>query len=272
MQQEGYIESLTQKELDVIEVIKLAFRSLKKTWAQSLPVPAVASFLYGLATYEYSLGATSAALENPDQGPQAFSALYLESLGISVAMGLLLSLSMIFPLRAAVRASGLKTLENSSLGLQALFLLLITVIISVTSTVGLVFCIVPGIAVAIAFSLSPASLVLDDAGPGKALANAYRTFSVRKSKVLALVLLLGLVTGLICFIAMLPALAYYIYALIQVIVTNQPELLLNVMQTYIMLIVVGIAISLPFSVALAGHTLVLAYANFRNFMPVGPEF
>ncbi|MBI38248.1 MAG: hypothetical protein CMF59_01515 [Leptospiraceae bacterium] len=277
MQQEGpSMESLTEKELDVIEVIKLAFQSLKSSWAQSLGVPAVVSLLYGLVSYHYSMETMSIILANPEEGPESMEQLMktfnFDAWGASLVAGLILYLTMIFPMRSAVRVFGIRSLESSSLGRQALILFLVSVLVTLGSTIGLLFCIIPGMAVFIAFSLAPAVVVLDDAGPGKALSRAYRTFSVRKGKILALILLLGLLTGMFYFITAIPALAYYIFALVDVVMSGEPDRLLGVLQTYVVLLMVGTTLALPVAIGLVGHSLIIAFANFRRFVPAGPEF
>ncbi|MEQ8351749.1 MAG: hypothetical protein RH862_09715 [Leptospiraceae bacterium] len=271
--------TLTEKELDVIEILKLSFSTLKKSWAISLGVPAVISILYILFSYFQmleileNLGSQPANPEDPFPGlDKIFRPFDLTVWLSSLVMLFLLYLSMIFPMRAAVRTLELRPLSSSSLGRHAFILFIATVLLSAGSLIGLVFCILPGMAFLVAFLFVPAAIIVEESGVGRAFSLAYRTFSVRKSKVLALALLLMLISGGFYFITIIPALIYYIYGLLTVIVNGSPDMLPEFLRNYVLLTHLGLVLALPPSAGLVGHALIIAYANFKNFVPAGPEF
>lgn len=269
--------SLTQRELDVIEILKMALLSLKARWASSLSVPLVLCLLYYAFAYFQFQEAMEASggMDTPSEAEtfaRTMGAGSARGLLTGVGFSLILSISLIFPLRRAVDYFQLRPNSQGNLGLQTLQLTIGSILLGLASLAGLALCLVPGAFLMVAFMMFPAALVVQDSGFKESFERAYRTFSVRKGKILALFFLLILMTSLVYFIVALPALVYYGFALFQMVAQNRPEMLAQIAPTMMLLNYAAAVLSVPFAIGLTGHTLVAGYENFRHFIPNGPEF
>lgn len=267
------MQYLTEREWEVVEIIKISFRSMFSTWQASLLPPLLASVAY--ASYSILLGQKmveemkSMDLESMDGFTNMMLSLGSESLIGFAVFSILLSITMLFPLRAAAQNMGL---ESGPFGPQAVQLVIGSLLAMLLIFIGLILCFFPGFFLVIALFLFPGALVVENVGFAPSFSLSFRTFTVRKGKMVALALLVMVACGVLYILLGIPAMVYYQMGLSQSIESGNPEAAFEIMGTYMILQSLNYVLVTPLATALTAHVSVLAYANFRNFFPAGPEF
>ncbi|MCB1139437.1 MAG: hypothetical protein KDK23_11805 [Leptospiraceae bacterium] len=269
------ITSLTERELDVIEIFKIAFSSLRSSWKISILPVFVVSAGYAAFSYFQSVKILETISTNPAEQVEQIGQMMGQMLAGSMAVGivffsLLICLGIVPSLVAAARNVDPEAARKPVSG--AIQYLLGCLIAALPMMIGTILCIFPGLFLAVALFMFPAVIFVEETSFGRAFGISYRTFAMRKGKVFALLLLYIIGAFAISILLAIPGQMYYYGGLAEMVRTENPSMLPELMKTYMLLAQVPQVLSIPLTLPFSAHLGVIAYANFRHFVPAGPEF
>lgn len=269
------ILSLTDRELDVIEIFKAAFASLRSAWKISILPVFLVSAGYAAFSYFQSIRILNTITEDPAEQVEQLGKMMGQLMGQTMVMGILLFSLLIYvgmvpSLVAASRNVDPNAARKPLSG--TIQYLLGCLIAGIPVIIGMILCIFPGLFLAVALFLFPAVIFLEGTSFGRAFGASYRTFALRKGKLFALFLLYLIGTFAISLLLAIPGQVYYYGGLTEMVRSENPAMLPELMKTYMLLAQIPQILSVPLTLPFGAHLTVMAYANFRHFMPAGPEF
>ncbi|TET65352.1 hypothetical protein E3J49_01925 [Candidatus Bathyarchaeota archaeon] len=220
-------------ELSVGEILSLTFNLyLSKFWQFFLPF-LVAGIIMGLSTYaitsSFPLPAQPSPTVSYEELVEWLFAFFSVTITIGVLSGLVSWIVGAITVGVVIKcASDQIEKGTSNLGVSFDFaisklpsLLVAQLVAGILTLVGLVLFVVPGIIIAIMFSLIIPAIIAEQRGAFESLGRSRRLVSNRWLKIFALLLVLGIIVGIVTGVAMMLAMPFNTsYPVISPLITN----------------------------------------------------